>query len=120
MLETMAVKQMPETRRRVLELLKTRGPQTADQLGGALGITSMGVRQHLVALERDGVIAHRAEQRGKGRPSHVYALTPAGDELFPRSYPQLVSGFIQATRQALGEDGLEAVFEARNATLAAQ
>lgn len=120
MLETTVVKQMPETRRKILELLKTRGPQTADQLAAALSITSMGVRQHLVALERDGLIAHSAEQRGKGRPSHVYDLKPAGDELFPRSYAQMVNSFIAATRQALGQEGLDAVFNARNAELEAR
>lgn len=72
-----------ETRRRVLEVLKRKGPQTAQTLSRTLGITSMGVRQQLNALERDGLIQYRIERKGLGRPGHVYLLTGAGDELFP-------------------------------------
>ncbi|MCS6903599.1 MAG: winged helix-turn-helix transcriptional regulator, partial [Candidatus Bipolaricaulota bacterium] len=48
----------PETRRRVLELLKLHGPMTAQRLAEELGITVMGVRGQLAALERDGIIRH--------------------------------------------------------------
>jgi len=115
--QTMNTRQMPDTRRNILELLKVEGPLTADQMAQSLNITSMGVRQHLVALERDGFIDHAFKQGGKGRPSHVYALTASGDALFPRSYPQLVNSLIEATRQAFGEDGLKEIFSARNNTL---
>jgi iron-sulfur cluster biosynthesis transcriptional regulator SufR len=117
MLETTAIKQMPATRRKILELLKRRGPLTADQLAEELSITSMGVRQHLVALERDELIKYFTEQRGKGRPSYVYAITTQGDELFPRSYPQLVNSFLDATREAFGEDGINQIFSKRNDSL---
>lgn len=117
MIDTPALKQMPETRQRILELIKQNGGMTADQMSKSLGITSMGVRQHLVALERDGLVAYKAEQRGMGRPKYIYYLTDAGDELFPRSYPQLVNSFIEATRAAFGEKGIDQVFAARNESL---
>ncbi len=115
--QTINTRQMPDTRRNILELLKLEGPLTADQMARALKITSMGVRQHLVALERDGFISHAPKQGGKGRPSHVYTLTDSGDALFPRSYPQLVNSFIDATQQVFGEQGLKQIFSTRNATL---
>lgn len=115
--QTLNNRQMPDTRRNILELLKLEGPLTAAQMAQALNITSMGVRQHLVALERDGFISHAPKQGGKGRPSHVYVLTASGDALFPRSYPQLVNSFIEATRQAFGEEGLKQIFSTRNDAL---
>jgi len=115
--QTLSARQMPDTRGNILELLKLKGPMTANQMARTLGITSMGVRQHLVALERDGFITHAPRQGGKGRPSHIYALTPGGDALFPRSYPQLTNSFIEAARQAFGDEGLKKIFSARNDTL---
>ncbi len=103
----------PQTRRRILELLKLQGPMTADQLAKALSITSMGVRGHLTTLERDGLIQYKTEQRRMGRPSHVYSLTDAGDELFPRTYPQMANSLLEALRALEGDHGLERVFQKR-------
>lgn len=119
MIEAAAVKQLPETRRKVLELLKRQGPMTADQLGKALAITSMGVRQHLVALERDGLIEFSRKQGSMGRPSYVYALTSQGDELFPRSYWQLAHSLLEAAKASFGEEGLRMLFKKRNQALQA-
>ena len=119
MVEAVAVKQLPETRRKVLELLKRQGPMTADQLGKALAITSMGVRQHLVALERDGLIEFSRKQGSMGRPSYVYALTSRGDELFPRSYWPLAHSLLEAAKTSFGEEGLRTLFKKRNQALQA-
>ena len=106
-----------ETRRRILELLKLRGPQTPQQLAEELGMTAMGVRGHLASLERDGLVAHRVEKRPRGRPAFVYELTEQGDELFPRTYPQLALGLLDALRELHGEDAVQKLFEKRNERL---
>ena len=41
---------------RILHLLKTRGPQTANALAGWLGMTSVGARQHLTRLQDAGLV----------------------------------------------------------------
>ena len=41
---------------RILFQLKTRGPQTAADIGTRLGITPTGARQHLVRLQADGLV----------------------------------------------------------------
>ncbi len=56
------------TRRRILTRLKKDGGMTCQELAEALGITSMGVRRHLIMLERDGLVTYSAVQRGLGRP----------------------------------------------------
>jgi DeoR family suf operon transcriptional repressor len=82
---------LPETRRTILDHLKRHGDARAESIAGAATITVSGARQHLVALERDGLIAHREAREGPGRPKHLYSLTPAGDALFPRTYAELAN-----------------------------
>ncbi|MBV8160240.1 MAG: ArsR family transcriptional regulator [Acidimicrobiia bacterium] len=79
------------TRRQILESLKRRGELTADDLADQLGLTTSGVRQHLVALTSEGLVAHRLVREGPGRPRHCYHLTPAADSLFPRAYSDLTN-----------------------------
>src|SRR5262249_35226661 len=52
---------------RLLVLLKTRGPQTAADLGSAVGVTAEAARQQLVRLAADGLVAATSEPRGVGR-----------------------------------------------------
>lgn len=101
---------MQKTRRRILELLKLRAAQTATELAQELNITPMGVRQHLTALERDGMVTYRTERRGVGRSSHVYLLTRAGNEYFPRAYDELANKLIAAVRSLEGDVGVRRVF----------
>jgi DeoR family suf operon transcriptional repressor len=86
---------LPETRRAILDHLKRHGEARAEMIAAAAGITISGARQHLVALERDGLIAHREVREGPGRPKHLYSLTTAGDALFPRNYAELANELLQ-------------------------
>jgi len=79
------------TRRQILESLKKRGELGADELAAQLELTTSGVRQHLVALTSDGLVAHRQVREGPGRPKHCYHLTAAADALFPRAYSDLTN-----------------------------
>jgi DeoR family suf operon transcriptional repressor len=92
---TAALACLPETRRLLLELLKRRGEAAVEEIADALGITPSGARQHLTALERDGLVSHRVERAGPGRPKHRYTLTPAGDALFPRTYVELANELLE-------------------------
>jgi iron-sulfur cluster biosynthesis transcriptional regulator SufR len=112
--------QTTDTRERILQLLKFQGALTVDQVADALGITSMGVRRHLLALERDGLVRYRVEQRGQGRPGFVYSLTEQGDEFFPRTYSQLANSLIDAVRALYGDAGVERLFDRRTQELAKQ
>lgn len=105
-------------RRAVLDLVKRRGPSDAATLAAALGVTPVAVRRHLDGLVADGLLAARVERRAVGRPATVYALTPAGDETFPRSYSGLTDALLEAVADELGPEGVERVFARRAARLA--
>ncbi|MCX8103977.1 MAG: transcriptional regulator [Candidatus Bipolaricaulota bacterium] len=116
----MAIYHAPETRRKVLELLKLHGPMTAQRLAEELGITVMGVRGQLAALERDGIIRHEIVPQKLGRPSYLYSLTELGDELFPRTYAQFAQSLLEAIQAVEGPKALERLFDHRTELLAAQ
>jgi len=106
-------RQTPSTRRQILDLLKKRGGMTAKDLGESLGITSMAVRRHLSALERDDLIAATTVRRPMGRPTYVYALTPLADDLFPKNYPQLTIALLDDLRMMDGEEKIDQLFKRR-------
>ncbi len=110
----------PSTRRAVLELLKRNGPQTVAQLHQVLGKSCVAVRRHLEALQSEGLVEQTTRALGRGRPAHLYALTEAGHELFPRNYQQLASQLLEAARAELGSAAVERLFEHRQRALAQQ
>ena len=106
-------RQTPSTRRQILDLLKRRGGMTAKELGEALGITSMAVRRHLSALERDDLIAAATVRRPMGRPTYVYSLTSLADDLFPKNYPQLLLNILDDIQAIDGEEKIDQLFQRR-------
>lgn len=99
--------QLQPTRRKILLALKKTGGLTAGELGELLGMTSMGVRRHLGAMERDGLVTFDSRQSGLGRPSYVYQLTSQGENLFPRNYHVLANELLGY----LDEEELERIFQ---------
>jgi predicted ArsR family transcriptional regulator len=101
------------TKRRIVERLKRADAKVAD-LARALDMTEAGVRQHLDALEENGlVVARSAPARGRGRPPTVWALTDLAQDLFPDRHDDLTVELISAVRSALGDRGLQRVIDAR-------
>jgi predicted ArsR family transcriptional regulator len=100
---------------RFLVLLKTRGPQTAAELGKATRVTAEAARQQLVRLAADGLVAATAEPRGVGRPAQVWGLTGAGNARFPDAHAELTAQLIGAIRTQLGEAVLDRLIDARAA-----
>ena len=75
-----------QTKDRIILFLKKSGGLTAEQLSKKIGITPMGIRQHLLALERKGIVNYEARKHGIGRPIFIYKLTVKADDLFPKRY----------------------------------
>ena len=100
---------------RFLVLLKSRGPQTAAELGRATGVTGEAARQQLIRLAADGLVLATAESRGVGRPTQVWSLTDAGNARFPDAHAELTAGLIRSIRTELGEAVLDRLIDARAA-----
>src|SRR5262245_47189406 len=100
---------------RFLVLLKTRGPQTAADLGRATGVTGEAARQQLARLAADGLVVATAKPRGVGRPAQVWGLTDAGNARFPDAHAELAAQLIRSVRTELGEAALDRLIDARAA-----
>lgn len=105
--------QPDSTRREILTLLRTRGGMTAQQLADQLDITSMGVRRHLTALERDSLVSVQRHRQAAGRPTFVYRLTEQGQETFPKNYDLLATQLLDSVRLREGEPKVAAMFAGR-------
>jgi predicted ArsR family transcriptional regulator len=82
---------MQETRQRLVEILRIRGPQTVEDLVRAMKLTRTAVTTHLASLQAEGFVARQGLRAGRRRPSVTYALTPAADALFPKAYEEFAS-----------------------------
>src|SRR5215213_2171085 len=102
-----------KTRRAITKLLKTEGPIDSAQLAQRLGLTPMAVRQHLYALQREGLVTSESRPVPIGRPAKFWRLTPEADHLFPEAYAELSVALINSVKDAFGEDGLERVLTSR-------
>ena len=87
--------EIQETRSEILNLLKLQSSMTVNELVDALSISSMGVRQHLAILEKDGLIEYYREKPKRGRPMHLYQLTDKAHSLFPSSYARFALSLLQ-------------------------
>jgi predicted ArsR family transcriptional regulator len=87
-------------------LLQNKEGFTVEGLSKRLGITDNAVRQHLTALERDGIVFKGAMQSTGGRPEQLFGLTAAGHELFPRHYSWFAELLINSLREEQGTEAL--------------
>jgi len=93
--------------RELVQALKQAGEAGAEDLAANLGITASAVRQQLDGLAADGLVTHRPQPRGRGRPTHLYRLTRAAEPLFPKAYGGLTNellGYVGDADPALVDD----------------
>ncbi|HSE27921.1 MAG TPA: helix-turn-helix domain-containing protein [Gemmatimonadales bacterium] len=84
------------SRRRLLELLKRRGPTPAGELARTLRLTVATVRQHLEALEALALVARAGTRRaGRGRPQVLWSLAPDAGRLFPESQGPVLADLVR-------------------------
>jgi predicted ArsR family transcriptional regulator len=109
------------TRSRLLLLLRKHPGITVTELAAELGLTGVGVRRHLEALEVDG-LAERTRCPGHrvGRPPHGWRLSATGMELLPRSYDTFLLQQLEDMSEQVGADGVDVVLRRRGEKVAAQ
>ena len=103
----------------ILFLLKTRGPQTAQQVADAQGLTSMGARRQLEAALEKGLVEFEDVADKVGRPARRWLLTAAGHARFPDRHADLTLQLIGQARAVFGEEGLERLIAAREVAIEA-
>lgn len=101
------------TRKNILFLLKKNGTMSIGGLSKLIDITPMGIRQHLIALEKKGLVQYAAVKKGIGRPGFIYKLTETADDLFPDAYDKLAIDILRSIRKHEGDGKIEEIFRWR-------
>jgi predicted ArsR family transcriptional regulator len=104
---------MTPARRKLLELIKSEGPQTASELAERLGVTPVAVRQHLQTLCRDGLLVYVEERRPVGRPARRWRVSEAAQPFLPDNHREFAVGLIEAIDGALGGEAMQRLVEER-------
>jgi predicted ArsR family transcriptional regulator len=103
----LAVSEPMRSRDRILDLLlRSEEPVGVQAVSAALGVSRNAAHQHIVALEREGLIERAAVIRTRGRPSRGYRLSSAGKASFPRQYALLARQMLGELARHLGPDEL--------------
>lgn len=102
-----------KTSEKIVSLLKVEGALTAKVLASELQLTTMGVRQHLQALEESGDISFEDKKAARGRPTRYWALTTKSNSRFPDRHEELTLQLIDSVKSVFGDSGLEQLISHR-------
>ncbi|MBI1746149.1 MAG: HTH domain-containing protein [Acidobacteria bacterium] len=103
------------TQRQILELLrKSDGGLTTDALCKALQVTTMAVHRQLAILNSQGLVTAQLVRLPRGRPTHVYRLTDAADQFFPKTYAKMLLELLEDLNVTDGFIKLREIFERRS------
>ncbi len=105
---------------RLLTLLKTRGPQTAQEAAVALAMTPAGAQQWLAQLATAALVVPEDRRHGRGRPRRYWRLSAKGHARFPDRHADLTLDIIESTRAVFGPDGLDKLIAHREAATLAK
>lgn len=105
-----------ETRREILNKLKTRGSLPSNTMAEELGISSMAVRQHLRELEDAGDVTSSDLSKGKGRPTKYWELTDRANRHFSDRHRDLILDLLRGLDATLGPEGMQNLLERRGAS----
>ncbi|MEJ6519554.1 transcriptional regulator [Shewanella bicestrii] len=105
-----------KTTDKIIQLLKLHGPLTAKTLAEELTLTTMGVRQHLQALEDAGDVDIEDRVEGRGRPTRYWGLTEQSRTHFADRHSELSLQLIDSVKMIFGDQGLDKLIEHREQT----
>ncbi len=106
------------TQEAVLVFIKRMGEVTVADLCKELGITSMAVRRHIAALQKDGLVDSRIVRQSRGRPTYHYKLTEKAEGLFPTGFQNLAVDLLDVVYEQSGDTGVMDLLSRRNDKMA--
>ncbi|PCJ68448.1 MAG: transcriptional regulator [Rhodobiaceae bacterium] len=99
----------------IREIIKNHGPQDAASMAAELGVDPMAVRQHLYAMQEEGLVTFEEKAEGRGRPTKYWKLTRAADTYFPDAHGELAVSLLTEMGKVFGDEGLEKLLAGRTA-----
>ncbi|MCX6307318.1 MAG: MarR family transcriptional regulator, partial [Bacteroidia bacterium] len=96
-----------KTPEKILKHLKMNGSMTAAVLARDFGMTSEGMRLHLLKLEEQGFVQSESRTKGVGRPTILYSLSALSGKQFPDNHANLTIQLLESVQRILGTDALQ-------------
>ena len=91
--------------------LRRHGQASAADLARTFGLSPNAVRQQLMVLERDGLVAERSVRRGPTKPTYEFSLTPEADKLSRRATSKMLTAVLRELRDQFGEAAVGRIFD---------
>ncbi|MGL4455710.1 MAG: helix-turn-helix transcriptional regulator [Plesiomonas sp.] len=101
----------------ILHRLKSQGALSAKMLAADLGMTTMGIRQHMQLLEQQQLVQFDDQRLKIGRPTRYWSLTAQGHATFPDRHADLSAGLLISIRKLYGEPMLNQLMSEREEQL---
>jgi predicted ArsR family transcriptional regulator len=105
-----------KTAEKILLYLKMNGPQSASDLAKVFGMSSEGMRLHLLKLEERDLIQSESQTKGVGRPTIHFGLTLKGSHRFPDKHANLTVQLLESVQQILGQEALQLLLDHKQDT----
>jgi len=86
----------------ILAEIKRSQGLSVSQLCERINLSYMGVKQHCVALEKDGYLDTWRRPKGMGRPEKAYRLTVTAQEFFPTEHTHFTGEILRSIEQVYG------------------
>ncbi|NJL19338.1 MAG: winged helix-turn-helix transcriptional regulator [Bdellovibrionaceae bacterium] len=86
----------------ILTEIKRSQGLSVSELCDRIGLSYMGVKQHCIALEKEGYLDTWRRSKGMGRPEKAYRLTDAAQEFFPTEYGNLTTRILNSLVEVYG------------------
>ncbi|HKU81054.1 MAG TPA: helix-turn-helix domain-containing protein [Candidatus Tumulicola sp.] len=99
------------TRGKIVTELRRTGSASATDLAATFGLSPNAVRQQLVVLERDGLVAETPVRRGPTKPTLEFSLTEEAAKLFPQAHDKMLSAVLREVRTQFGTPAVDRIFD---------
>jgi predicted ArsR family transcriptional regulator len=86
----------------ILTEIKRSQGLSVSELCDRIGLSYMGVKQHCIALEKEGYLDTWRRPKGMGRPEKAYRLTEPAQEFFPTEYSSLTIHILESVADVYG------------------
>jgi predicted ArsR family transcriptional regulator len=93
----------------ILREIKRSQGLSVSELCERVGLSYMGVKQHCVAMEKEGYLDTWRRPKGMGRPEKAYRLTSHAQEFFPTEYGEFTCQILDSVQQVYGPTAAEKI-----------
>jgi predicted ArsR family transcriptional regulator len=93
----------------ILAEIKRSQGLSVSELCDRVDLSYMGVKQHCVALEKEGYLDTWRRPKGMGRPEKAYRLTDQAQEFFPSEHTDLTARILECVDQVYGNAAAEKI-----------